>query len=61
VDDLVGSERGPLLREHDELRAVACGGTRQPVGRLEVAVDVGAGIELHSGCAHGLNVYRRPP
>jgi len=46
------AEHGPLLRQNDELRAARGRLAGQPVGRLEVAVAIGGGAELHGCGAH---------
>ena len=47
------AQHGPLLRQHDQLGAARGGRARQPVGRLEVAVAIGRGAELHGCGEHG--------
>ena len=53
-------EHGPLLGQHDELRAGCGGSAREAVRGLEVAIAVRGRVELHGGGPHGECSSRLP-
>ena len=53
---VAAAEHAPLLRQHDELRAVGGGRAREAVGALEVAVEIGGAGQLDGGDAHRLGL-----
>ena len=55
-DLLGGPEHAPLLREHDELGALARGVADQAVGCLEVAIDVFGRVKLDCAGAHRVHL-----
>ena len=53
---LAAPQRAPLLGQDDELRAVGGGRAGEPIGALEVRVEVCGGGQLDGGDAHGVSL-----
>ncbi len=51
LHDVRAAEHRPLLRQQDQLCALADGMPGETIGGLEVAVHILGGVELNRGCA----------
>jgi len=49
---LARAHHRPRLGQHDQVGAEPCRPAHQPVGRLQVAVDVVCGVQLNRGGSH---------